>query len=336
MTDTVVREAIEAACAQAGTQAGAPTINMAAVNGAHAEKKRPGRPRKTIENTPAEFRGVVTEPFNPEHIMEFVCCDAKSFKKLNSLHKGYAVNEVCISFRPNSVVMTANDRLNKSTVHISIDCSKLNHYYCRQDVTIWIKRESMDKIFAAFDKTRCKITFILKADYRSHFYIHIYDADYDSTDNYMVEVINQPDGVVWPNYDDSQYPLRFTLSGKYFKRKITDMGKISKTLTIIKDGDEPLQLTYEDTKMISYNSDYKNGEKISLMSRIAAGDILSVSVLIGYIKPFSNSNIGDRVTIAASKNEGDRLSLSTSLGATTQGSLIEVKVFVEIKTGRRT
>lgn len=321
-TDAVVREAIEA------------VANAAGVAAPPAEpKKRPGRPRKTIDNTPAEFRGIVTEPFNAEHLVEFVCCDSKSFKKLNTLHKGFAVNEVCITFAADRTIMTANDRLGKVTTYINIDCTKLNHYYCAEPLTVWIKRESLDKIFAAFDKTRCKITFILKADWRSHFYIQIYDPDYDSTDNYMVEVINKPDGVVWPADDDSQYPLQFTLSGKYFKRKITDMGKISKSLTIIKDGNEPLQLTYEDTTMISYNSDYRNAEKIKLVNKIEPGDILNISVLIGYIKPFSNSNIGDRVTIAASKQ--DRLSLSTSLGQTVHGMLIEVKVYVEIRTNKR-
>ena len=107
----------------------------------------------------------------------------------------------------------------------------------------------------------------------------VHDIEYDSIDNYVVETICKPETINFPDvHDDSDYPLKFVLSSKHFKKKISDISKTSESLTIIKEGDGPLQLTYDESKMINYNGVYPFPQKIALESRIAADDTFSVSV----------------------------------------------------------
>jgi hypothetical protein len=293
-------------------------------------KKRPGRPRKNIENTPAEILGIVDTPSNPEHLVEIVYNNPKMFKKINVIYKNYTSSEICFHFTPTTTTFMTVDRFKKNDIYTTLDGNCFGRYFCAQPITIWVKRESIDKIFAALDDNYGRITFVLRNDYRSRFYILVHDIEYDSIDTYAVEVICKPNGIEYvEKRDDNAYPIKFTLSGKYFKKKISDIGKISESLTIIKEGNNPLQLTYDESKMINYNGVYPNSEKISLDSSIPLDDTFSVSVLVGYIKPFSNANIGGNVRICASKT--DKLSLSTQLGKTTRGFACEVKVFTEIK-----
>jgi hypothetical protein len=293
-------------------------------------KKRPGRPRKNIENTPAEVLGIVDAPSNPEHLVEIVYNNPKMFKKINVIYKNYTSSEICFHFTPTTTTFMTVDRFKKNDIYTTLDGNCFGRYYCAQPITIWVKRESIDKIFASLDDNYGRITFVLRNDYRSRFYILVHDIEYDSIDTYVVEVICKPNNIDYvEKKDDSQYPIKFTLNGKYFKKKISDIGKISDSLTIIKEGNNPLQLTYDESKMINYNGIYTNSEKISLESSIPVDDTFAVSVLVGYIKPFSNANIGGNVRICASRV--DKLSLSTQLGKTTRGFACEVKVFTEIK-----
>jgi hypothetical protein len=227
------------------------------------------------------------------------------------------------------------DRLRKNDIYTTLEGNCFGSYYCAYPITIWVKRDSIDKIFASLDKNFGRITFIVRADdYRSRIYILLHDIEYDSVDTYVVEVICKPNDVNFTEKkDDSGYPVKFTLNGKHFKRKISDIGKISDSLTIIKEGDGNLQLTYEESKMINYNGVYTNSDKILLDSTMKNDDILVVNVLVGYIKPFSGANIGDNVRICASTT--DKLSLSTYLDKTTRGYACEIKVFVDIKTPKR-
>ncbi len=298
-----------------------------------APKKRPGRPRKVTINTPSEFRGVITEPYDKTNLVELVYWNPRMFKKIYTIHKNYAVNEVKIIFEADRAMFVARDHLGKSRIVASIIGNNLNSYYCKEPISIWVKRNPLGEIFNTLDKNHCKITFALKDDFRSRFYIYIHDLEYDSIDNYTVEVICKPgDDDILAGCDPTiNYPLKFKLGSKYFKRRVSDISKSSKTLTIQKNGEGPLQLTFEKEKgkQIEYNGVYVNSGKISLNSSIPNDDILSVSVIVNYIKPFSNSNVGDEVELAIDRKE--KLCLTTWLDKSSGGYAVEIKVFTEIK-----
>jgi hypothetical protein len=297
-------------------------------------KKRPGRPRKNIENVPVEFKGIVENPFDVDDYVEMVYTNPRLFKRINVLYKNYTCSEICFNFTENTVEIIAVDRYKVVNAYTTFDSKLLNHYWCKTPVSIWVKRESIEKIFSTIDKTTSKITFILKSDYRSNLYILIHDLEYDSVDNYVVEVICKPADVNFiPKFDDVEYPIKFTLSSKHLKRKINDISKVSNNLIIIKEGDNPLQLTYEEAKMINYNGVYNNNEKINLKSNITPTDTFMISTKVSHIRPFSNSNFGENVHIAASRV--NNISFTTLLDKSSVGAyIVEVKVFVQIDTAK--
>lgn len=299
------------------------------------EKKKPGRPKKKIITVPAEVLGIAAAPVNADDLIEMVYCNPRMFKKLLALYKSYEVSEIEMTFDIADVKIKARDHLGKSTIYTTIDSKYLNYYYCREKLRICVKREHLERILRTLDKNHYKITFLLKENYRSTLYIIIKDFEYDNDDNYEVEVVYKPEeaNATETRDDDKEYPIKFVLSSKHFKKKVSDIRKLSPVLTIQKIGDEPLLFTYDEAKKVNYNGVYTKPDKIRLTSKVAADDIFSVSVVIDYIKPFSNSNIGDEVFIAADKRE--KISFMTFLDKKDSGYVASLKVFTEVKDYRR-
>ncbi len=304
---------------------------------AQEPKKRPGRPpKKRPELSVAEVIGVAPQPVNEDDVIEMVYCNPLVFKKLLLIDKSYDVSEIEMIFEPTGLRMRAKDHLGKSNIYKTISGRCVNYYYCKERIRICIKREYLEKILGNLDKNQYKVTFILKENYRSTLYIIVKDCQYDKDKSYEVEVIYKPNE---PEHeenkdDETNYPIKFVLDSKHFKSEINQVRKMSPILTIQKTGDEPLQFTFDDAKKLNYNGRYNNPGKIRLESRIAPDDIFSTSVVIDYIKPFSNACIGDDVHIAADKRE--RICFTTYLDKKPDGTnACEVKVFTEIKDFRR-
>lgn len=321
----VVADAVEAApIAQQG----------AVLNDPAPQKKRPGRPRKEIVNIPVEMHGIVAEPSMPDSVIETVYCNPKLFKKVFNLYKSYEVSELIMSFNHEGIEIYGKDHQGKSDVYSTIDGSKLAWYYCREPIEVPVKRETLERIVSTLDKNHYKITFLSKENWRSTLYVICKDYELDDDGNYEVEVINRP--AINRNEarpDDTNYPVKFVLSSKHFKKKINDIKKFSPVFCIQKNGDEPLQFTFDNARKVNYNGVYKSSNKIKLQSQIAADDLFSVSVNIEYIKPFSNANIGENVYIAAHKYE--KLSLMTFLDKKDDGYVCTIRVYTETKDYRR-
>lgn len=298
-------------------------------------KKRPGRPpKKRPEMNVAEVLGIADKPVNPDDIVEMVYCNPLVFKKLLSLDKAYEVNEIEMIFELNGLRLKSKDHLGKSTIYKTIDGRWMNYYYCKERVRICVKREYLEKILGNLDKNQYKITFLLKENYRSTLYIIVKDYQYDKDKSYDVEVIYKPNAEADDNRDDdTHYPIKFAFDSKHFKAEINQVRKMSPLLTIQKSGDEPLQFTFDEAKKLNYNGRYNNPVKIKLDNRLPLDDIFTVSVVIDYIKPFSNSCIGDDVYIAADKKE--KISFLTYLDKKSDGQYaVSVKAYTEVKDYR--
>lgn len=299
-------------------------------------KKKPGRPpKKRPELVQAEVLGVAERPVNPDDLMEMVYCSPMIFKKILTLYKGYEVSEVEMTFEAGGVRWKAKDHLNKSSIHTTMDGRLMNYYYCRETIRICVKREYLEKILGNLDKNQYKVTFLLKENYRSTLYIIVKDCQYDKDKSYEVEVIYKAgDPVDEPKDDDTDYPIKFAFDSKHFKSEINQVRKMSQLLTIQKIGNEPLQFTFDEAKKLNYNGRYNNPDKIKLRSTVAPDDVFTVSIVIDYIKPFSNSCIGDDVFIAADKKE--KMSFMTYLDKKNENSYVVcIKIFTEIKDYRR-
>jgi hypothetical protein len=312
-------------------------VDMAHTDAAKC-KKRPGRPRKKTITAPFEVKGVVDQPTAPENVVEVVYENPRIFKKLFTLYKSYVVDDLIIDFAAETISMITKSHTGKTISFATFNCKLLNHYYCKAAKRICVRRECLSDIFKSLDKVHCKITFLLKEEFqKSILYIIIKDCEMDNEQNYEVELIEKFDNTIPNSIDDENYPLKFELPSKNFKKIIADISNLSNMLTVQKRGEEPLEFTYEQAKKINMTLVFKNHDKIKLRSAVDPGDILSASVMIPYIKPFSNSNIGDNVLISVDRygpmsfmTELDRKKIDNSDGTVTEGYVCVVKLFADI------
>jgi hypothetical protein len=296
------------------------------------ERKKPGRPPKKSPSVPIKVHGIKTEPINEGDVLELVYYNPALFKKILTLQKSFNVSEVEFIFDPHGVRIVTKDHLKKSTIYITIDGRCMNMYYCKEVRKICVKRDDLEKIMSTLGRTHSKITFLLKEDYRKILYIIVNDTEYENEDIYEVDVFCSETKTPEIAHDDTDYPLKFKLSGKHFKAKLNNLKKMSTTFTIQHTGGNALQITFDKAPKINYTGTYI-GDKIELKSTLEEDDIFSVSVVIDYIKPFSNSNIGEEVLIAADKTRP--MSFMTRLDHSDNGWAACVKIFTEIKVHRK-
>ncbi len=300
-----------------------------------ASKKKPGRPKKPTTCVPIEVHGIVNAPVNEGDLLELVYSNPTMFKKLFLLYKQYEVSEIEMNFDPVGLKIITKDHIGKSNIYATIDGGCTNLYYCKKLIRICVNRDSLEKILKALIKTNYKITFVLREeDYRKTLHLITREAEYDTEDTYAIDVVFKPEEVARVTYndDDTDYPIKFQLTSKHFKSRINHIRELSPTLTIQKSGDEPLQFTFDKAQKIHWTSVYNNAEKIKLKSTIEPGDIFNASVVIDYIKPFSNSSIGDDVFIAADKHK--KMSFMTRLDKHDLGWTCWVKIYTDIKEYR--
>lgn len=301
-------------------------------------KKRPGRPRKKVIAAPFEINGIAAAPKNAENIVEVIYENPRIFKKLFTLYKSYVVDDLIIDFGRDTIKIISKSHTGKSLNFTTFNCKLLNHYYCKEPKRICVRRECLSDIFKSLDKIHCKITFRLTEERQmSILFINIRDCEMDDEQLYEVELIEKFDNTIPNDFDDTKYPLSFELPAKSFKKKIADIANLSTMLTIRKRGGQPLEFTYDLPKKINMTGVYLNQDKIKLKSTIEDDDILCASIMIPYIKPFSNANIGDNVKIAVDRylpmsfmTELDKKKTDNADGTITEGYVCTVKIFVEI------
>jgi len=299
------------------------------------KKKKPGRPKKETSAVPIEVHGIVTEPGVPDDVVEMVYCNPAMFKKLLMLFKNFEVSEIEMNFGPTGLNIVTNDHLGKSTIHTFINGKCMNLYYCKQPVRICIKRGNLEMVLGTLDKNNYKITFILKENYRSTVYIIVKDLEYDIDNSYEIDVVFKPeDPTITNNQDDcADYPVKFVLTSKHFKSLISNVRKLSQVITLQKVGDGPIQFTYPKAQRVNWTGVYSGSAKLLLESTLEPDEIFLISINIDYIKPFSGSNIGDTVKIAAHPTK--RISFVTNLDRTDNGYACCVTIFTEIKDYRQ-
>jgi hypothetical protein len=296
-----------------------------------AEKKKPGRPKKKVMTAPIEVHGIIDKPANTEDVMELVYCNPSLFKKLLQLYKQFDVSEVEMSFTKEGIDIFCTDHLKKSNIYTFIDGKCMNLYYCKEPVHICVTQENLDSILGTLGKNHYKITFLLKENnFRTTMYIVVKDIEYNNDDSYDVDIVYKPEAQqqARPLDNDINYPIKFKVSAKHFKTRINTIKKSSPNFIIQKAGDGPIQFTFDKAQKVGFTGVYNDSDKIDLKSTISQDDIFSVSVNIGYIKPFSNSNIGEEVYIAADTNE--KISFMTYLDKKDIGYACRIKIFTEI------
>lgn len=267
-------------------------------------KKKPGRPRKKPLKKPLKRSGISNKPINEENYMEMIYDMPSVFKKIFTLFKCMAVKDISMHFNKDNVEITTMDHLKKSNIKVIIDCKKINHYYCEEPIKSSMNPKNMEKIIQVLDKNYISIAFVLKKSNNRSVLNIIYKNDVQIDEYREIDLIQSQNNGFNNSFDDSNYPVKFVLPSKYFKKLITDTSSFSESLTINKIGAAPLTFAYTSKdKTVKTKHIVQNAESIKLYSTVADDDIFSSSVQIDYIKPLSGSLISDFISISADSHK---------------------------------
>lgn len=272
---------------------------MEKISDKKVEKKKPGRPRKNPIKKPMKRNGISNKPMNNENYIEMIYDKPSVFKKLFYLFKSMAVNDICIEFNKEYIYIITADHLKKSHIRVKIFSNRINHYYCEESHKIYLNPRNMEKIIQTLDKNYISIAFIIKKK-STRSILNILCKNEINIDDYReIDILEPNESLEDVKYDIVNYPIKFTLPGKYFKKLISDMGSFSDIWSITKYGKNHLTFKYiSRDKTVKTRHIVKSPKDIKLISTIADDDIFSSSVRIDYIKPISNSLISEEINIA--------------------------------------
>jgi hypothetical protein len=266
------------------------------------KKKRPGRPRKNPVREPKPRNGIVSVPTDPSNHMEFLYDAPILFKKLWQYFKLMAVDKIQIIFRRTEIIMWGEDHHKKSKMRVRIDANKINHYYCKEKLDIGMSCRNPELVMTKIDKTYTSLLFLSKIGYTQKDLRAILKNDMEIDESHKIELIGEYQKI--DNEDmflDSDYPVKFELPGRYFKKMISDIRAFSDQITIRQDSvDEPLVFEYttQDKKINSENI-VRNNKLIKFESNIRDDDTFRTSFKIDYVKPISSALLSENITIYA-------------------------------------
>lgn len=290
------------------------------------EKKKPGRPRKTPISSKVMSHGIVPKPINSENSMEMVYDKPDTFKKIFHLFNAMSVRDIRMSMDGKSIKFHTSDHLKKSNIQISINCNKLNHYYCDEPSVIYLNPKNMKKIIKVLNKNYIDISLVLAKKTKKSILTIVFKNELKIDEIREINLIQPTDHVDFKTcFDTSQYPLKFELPCKYFKKMINDIKSFSNVLTISKVGTSNLIFRHR-SKDRNVNNVYmvQDESQIKLKSSILPTDIFSSSVQIDYIDPISKSISTNVVHISADTHKD--MIFSSVLDNNT------IEMFISIKT----
>jgi hypothetical protein len=267
-------------------------------------KRSVGRPRLIQRIDPLPKLGILNSPSNEDNLVELSYDNVSIFKKIFNLLKTMNVKEINIQFNNNYTKIFGIDHLEKNLINIKIDSNKLNHYYCEHPINITLDPKNLDKITQKIDKHYSLFSIILKKkSYRNNIIIILNNKILSIDESHIINLIET--NVDYDSFNDKSvdynlYPLKFELTGKYFKKLINDVSTFSEIFTIEKVNNNPLQFIYKNiNNTIKGFNICKDSSKIKLQSSLSENDIFSVSVRIDYIKALSNSLLSEKIKIYA-------------------------------------
>lgn len=273
------------------------------------EKKKPGRPRKKQPIQPKKKKGVVLSPEDAMHHIEFLYDRPLIFKKLWQFFKLMSVDKIHMAFTKNNIIIYCTDHHKKSRVRVNIDCSKVNHYYCEKDLDIGLLCKNPELIMSTIDKTYSSILFLSTKDNIQKNIQIVLKNEIEIDETHKIELIPLSGEYNKSNDEsdflDEDYMIKFKLSGKYFKKMISDIKSFSEQITIRKDGPED-NLIFEYTansKKIKSMHIIKNNDSISLRDNLGPDDTFRTSFKIDYVKSISSALLNETIEIYSDENK---------------------------------
>lgn len=276
------------------------TARKTAKKNGPTEKRPPGRPRLRPLREPLARQGIVNKPaINDDHVMELVYDNIDAIKRIFALYKAMSVDVIHMCFESTRVVFRTVDHLGKSTIHVIIDASKLNYYYCKKPYNIALNAKHMDKVIRIVDSSYITVTFASHKDTQNKHLNIVYKNDMKVDEYIDIVLIDQPNDDRC-EIDDRGYQVRFTLPSSYFKKMVGDLRLFTNTLTLQRAGTGNLTYSYTSTdRAIQSVSVMTCNEAIKFNSDMKEDDIFGASIMLDYIHELSKSVLRTTIDISA-------------------------------------
>lgn len=268
--------------------------------------KKVGRPKKYPEKIPEPKNGISNVPKDPINYVEFLYDHPMGLKKLWQFFKLLAVDKIQVNFTNENIFIRCHDHHKKSHIRVKIDCSKINHYYCKEELEIALLSKNPELVMKTIDKTCSSISFY-SSDDNSQKNINIsLKTHLDFEKIHKIELIGDYDRVDDDEkFLDENYMIKFTLPCDYFKTMISNIKKFSDQVSILQNGPEEyliFEYIKKDKKIKSVDV-AKNSKLINLESNLQEDETFRVSFKVDYVKPVSSSELTKNIQILADENK---------------------------------
>ena len=288
----------------------------------------PGRPRKNPVHEPEPREGISDTPKINGNYMEYIYDQPLITKKVWGFFKALSAKHLELIFRDSEIIYYGNGHHGKNKVRTRIDANIVNHYYVKDSLDIGVPCADMGIIMAKIDRTYTNIKFESnKHQIRKNIVVTLQnnlEIDEEHTINLIGNYDNMKDKTEEEFLSEDEYPISFVLTGKYFKKMISDIKGFGERLIIKQDSPEdPLEFAYQKRNgSVKGSNICRNKKKVKFKSKLKENESFRTEVFIEYIKPLSSAILADEITIYA--HETKPLLLIAKVDA------IEVRVLTDV------
>lgn len=270
------------------------------------ERRRgPGRPPSRPPAPTLQHSGIVAQPSDAHNRLEFVYGDPSVFKAFFTYLKNVHAREVHLRCSPSGLAFFARDHSRTSRIVGVAAGEHVNWHYCAGTYWLCLARESVEKMFAAIDKSFFKFTIRQSWDDTESLTFVFKDASIDKDCFYRIGLsAYTPDPDLYAAEAElagleRSHPVEFTLSAKHFKKSVTDAAGHTDTITVEKIGDFPLQITYATAGLV-YNEVYRDPARIALRAELPPGSAFRCALPVASVKSLAASMVSDDVRVICS------------------------------------
>lgn len=268
-----------------------------------ANKRRPGRPPSAPKKEPVIKHGIQSVPKCEENLVEFIYDQPILIKKISGFFRLLAAENIQILFRPTELIIYTHDYEKKSHVKVTIDATKLNHYYCEAEYDIGLSCEEFERIMRKIDKHYSQIIIIIDRENINKELTVRLENSINIAEIYQIALTGRYDRInSFANamqFSYANYPIQLTYPSDYFKRLISDLREHDKKISYVQEShDAPLKIECQSqTKKTRTEFVHQDPASLRLVSRVAPGDCFHMAIMLQNLKAISAAQLSDMITI---------------------------------------
>jgi len=274
-------------------------------------KRGPGRPRKNPIQIPKNRSGICNTPkYGEDNNMELIYGYPLVIKKLLSFYINKSPKMHCV-FTKTHVKLLCQDKYANNSIRITMDGNKMHRYYCERDMEFGLALSYLEPLNKKLGKQFSEFVWFTEEDEKNKkcniwlkwsYYSDSWNKTSYATAGQYTKIEDDP----FDNWDEKDYPLRFTLKNKIFKDIIDDANHHKGTHLYIKQYGckEPLLIDYcPDHLRFKSSNPFNNLDEIKMVSTLEEDEIFSVAIQINHLKSIASTIPSDEIEFFASKTK---------------------------------